>query len=247
MSDFQNKSQEIGFFNKFTQDKDYDSLTPYGYRSIIRSFHQCMGARFSQVRKAVDLGCGTGSFTRRFFNETGIDSVGVDIAIQAIGRAKNKNDGTKYFVSDIDQVGIKSESMDLVIFSGVLHHFSDMTACLNEAYRILKKGGMVISYDPHINNPGMWLYRHPSSIFYSKEGITDNERLLSKKDMKDALQKSKFSHIKTTAISGVTISYLESPKARFLLPFYNAQEYLLGFLPIAQNIGSFLICYAEKE
>jgi ubiquinone/menaquinone biosynthesis C-methylase UbiE len=244
---FQNKSQEITYFNNFTREKDYDSLTPYGYQSIIIAFHQCLGERFSQVRNAVDLGCGSGSFTRRFFNKEGINCFGVDIALQAIQRARSNDDGIYYFVSDISQAGIKSESMDLIIFSGVLHHFLDMTACLNEAYRILKKGGTVLSYDPHINNPCMWLYRHPGSIFYSKAGKTDNEKLLSKKEMQEALQKSKFCNIKTVAISGVTISYLESPLARLFLPLYNTLEYFLGLLPIAKNIGSFLICYAEKE
>lgn len=242
----QDSLQEIAFFDEFTRSRDYDSLMPCGYRAIIKAFCECLGPRRSQVRTAVDLGCGTGSFTRRFFQQDGLVGVGVDISFQAILRAVSKDDGIHYFVSDISRTAIKDGSVDLVVFSGVLHHFPDMTACLNEARRILRKGGMFLSYDPHIHNPCMWLYRHPRSLFYSKAGKTANERLLSKQEMQEALHKSGFINIKTLAISGVAISYLESPAARRFLAFYNAFEFLLGLLPVSRSIGSFLICYAEK-
>jgi len=134
-----------------------------------------------------------------------------------------------------------------VIFSGVLHHFADLDTCLREAYRILKKGGVVLSYDPHMNNPGMWLYRHPDSPFFSTSGRTDNERLLGKAEMQEAFKKAGFTSVEIRAISGVTISYLESRFARAFLPLYNAGEFLLGLTPLAKFFGSFLICGAMKE
>jgi len=146
----QNVSQEISFFNQFTSEKEYDSLTSYGYGSIIRAFQQYLGQQKTDICTAVDLGCGTGSFTRRFFDPNNMLVLGVDIALAAIQRAKSKNDGVKYFVSDINQLGIKNESVDLVILSGVLHHFPRPQEALKEAFRILKKGGVVLSYDPHI-------------------------------------------------------------------------------------------------
>ncbi len=243
----QNRHQEISFFNNFAQNKDYDSLTEYGYRSIIKAFHKLLEEKSLNIHTAVDFGCGTGSFTRRFLKNSPIKSYGVDIAFDAIQRAQSKNDNTHYFVSDISNVGIKNESMDLVIFSAVLHHFPNISPCLDEAYRILKKGGILLSFDPHLHNPFMWLYRNPNSIFYSNVGITANERLLSKDEMREVLKKTRFSDIKISAISGVTISYVESTSAFFLLPFYNSIEFGLGLLPIAKDIGSFLICYARKE
>ncbi|MDE2221656.1 MAG: class I SAM-dependent methyltransferase [Candidatus Omnitrophica bacterium] len=242
----QDRNEEIAFFDRFTKDRDYDSLTAYGYQSIIKAFRRCLGPTWEQVRTAADLGCGTGSFTRRFFENKAANVVGIDISRQAIHRAQAKKDGIHYLVSDISKTGLKSGSMDLVIFSGVLHHFPDTGPCLREAYRILKKGGALLSYDPHIGNPGMWLYRHPRSPFCSKAGKTDNERLLSKRQMQEALQQADFTRIQIRAISGVTISYLESKTAGAFLPFYNAQEYLLGLLPVADSLGSFLICHGRK-
>ena len=241
----QDPQKEIEFFNRFAQDKDYDSLTDYGYKSIIKAFKRHAGARLDSVQTGVDLGCGTGSFTRRFFTPA-IKAFGVDISIQAVERAQSKKDEIVYFVSDISALGIKSNSVDLVVFSGVLHHFPDPAPVLKEAYRILRKGGLLLSYDPHIKHPGMWLYRHPSSPFFSKIGKTDNEILLSKEGMQSRLKETGFTGVQTTAISGVGISYLESPLARLFLPFYNCLEFILGLLPVADDIGSFLICSAEK-
>ena len=243
----QDKSAEIKFFDRFTLQKDYDSLTEEGYSSIESAFRECLGENSSKIQNAIDLGCGTGSFTRRFLNPAKIKSFGADISLNAIQRARSKNDGIQYCVSDICQLGIKDASMDLVIFSGVLHHFPEIEICLNEAYRILKKNGIVLCFEPHINNPFMWLYRHPKSFFYSKTGITKNEHLLSKKDLQQALEKSKFNSCKIFAISGVTFSFVESPFARILLPLYNLVESLLGKLKLAKNYGSFVICCGKKE
>jgi len=246
-TDFQDSSDEIAFFNGFTQKMDYDTLTPYGYQSILRAFNHFIGPNVPRINNAVDLGCGTGSFTRRLKDQWNFHTYGVDIAFQAICRAKNKKDGIKYFVSNISRLGIKNESMDLVIFSGVLHHFPRPEQCLHEAFRILKHGGIILSYDPHINNPCMWLYRHPSSPFCSKTGRTDNEKLLKKQEMIASLTEARFADIKTRAISGVTMTYVESRKARIFLPLYNMAEYFLGLTPLAKAFGSFLICYAQKK
>lgn len=247
MTHAQDTSKEIAFFNRFAEKSDYDSLTPYGYASIICAFHNYLNGRLSNIRRAVDLGCGSGSFTRRFLGGGNKFVVGVDIALEAVIRAKNKKDGIVYFVSDISRLGIKDESVDLVIFSGVLHHFSQSEPSLREAYRILKKGGIVLTYDPHIKHPGMWLYRHPASPFCSTAGRTDNERLLGAPEMQESFKNAGFSAIETTAISGVTISYLESRRASVFLPLYNAAEFLLGLTPFSKSHGSFLICGATKE
>jgi len=64
--------------------------------------------------------------------------------------------------------------------------------------------------------------------------------------MQECLVEAGFVEVKTRAISGITISYLESRTARIFLPFYNMIEYLLGLTPLAGTFGSFLICGARK-
>lgn len=242
----QDLTKEIEFFDRCNQTRGYDVLTQYGYSRIIDNLRKFFDNRLEGA-KILDLGCGSGAFTRQVATTAQTTLFGVDISLQAILIAQDKNDGIHYCISDLAQLGIKKESFDVVIFSGVLHHFPDVGPCLSEGFRILKKGGGFFSFDPHLNNPFMWLYRHPHSPFYSKCGKTNNEQLLSADQMNKALTEAGFCRIKVYPISGVTFKYLPSRIGRFLLPAYNTIEFLLGFSPWANKIGSFLICCGEKE
>lgn len=242
----QDSKNEKVFFDRFNQSRGYDVLTSFGYHSIIKNFKKYSGGRLKGAR-IIDLGCGTGAFTRQLASHVQSKFFGVDISLKAIQIARDKNDGIQYWVVDLAQLGIKGESFDVVVFSGVLHHFPDMKPCLAEGYRILKPGGCLLSFDPHLNNPFMWFYRHRSSPFYSKCGKTDNEALLSINQMKKVLAEVGFSMIDVHPISGVTFKYVQSRIGRFFLPFYNIFEFLLGISSCAQTMGSFLVCYGVKQ
>ncbi len=104
----------------------------------------------------------------------------------------------------------------------------------------------MLSYDPNVKNPFMWLYRHPSSPFFSNLGKTDNERLLSAEDMSQVMKDVGFISIDNHCISGVTFKTIMSNTGKFLLPLYNAIECFFGISPLAHKYGSFLVCYGEK-
>lgn len=234
---------EKDFFNNFTLSRDYDSLSHRAYERLIEHFNNKIDDH--NIATALDLGCGSGSFTRRFFNNTSC-VIGIDIALNTIKRAIQHQDKFFYINGDLNRLPIKSNSIDLVLFSGSLHHFPILETPLQQAYRVLKPGGILISYDPHINNPIMWLYRHPKSPLYSMKGKTANEILMDKSSTRETLIKAGFTSIETDAISGIEITHLESPFLRPLLPFYNAFENLLGVSPLSKQFGSFLITYAKK-
>ncbi|MCK4763075.1 MAG: class I SAM-dependent methyltransferase [Candidatus Aminicenantes bacterium] len=271
----QDKSKEKAFFDRFSAVKEYDVFTPYGYRSIIEDYLKLIGSRVAKKgtpgetkqkffggsrgaifqksppgrrrqEKIIDLGCGTGNFTRRFAASYEARFFGLDISQKSAALAARLDPGINYCAGDIEHCCFKKENFDIVLFSGVLHHFEDYETCLREGFRLLKKGGCMLSYDPNIKNPAMWLYRHPASPFFSKKGKTDNEQLLSVSQLALSLQKTGFTNIDVHGIGGVTFKYVESRVGRLLLPFYNLFEALLGLIPPAKKYGSFVIAYGEK-
>lgn len=246
----QDKSKEKEFFDQFSAAKDYDVFTSYGYKTIIREYLELINIPSFQELKIIDLGCGTGAFAREFKKivdeHKANDFFGLDISTQSINLAAKLAPGIHFCTGDIEQCCFKNNVFDIVLFSGVLHHFTDFETCLEEGYRILKKGGFALSYDPHIKNPFMWLYRHPSSPFFSKKGKTDNERLLSGREIKRALEKVGFINVIVRGKSGVTFKYVASKAGRVLLPVYNLLEILLGMSPLASRYGSFVIGCGEK-
>ena len=92
----------------------------------------------------------------------------------------------------------------------------------------------------------MWLYRSPSSPFYSNVGKTDNEVLLTRKQLRSELAQTGFERISVRGIGGITHRYVESRMARALLPLYNIYEDLLKVSPLQDRLGTFLISFGVK-
>lgn len=244
----QDKSKEKNFFDSFSSAREYDVFTAYGYKSLIRRYLKLIRIPAFPKTRIIDLGCGTGAFTKRFRESYGVEKnfFGLDISKKSINLAAKLAPGIHFCTGDIEQCCFKDQSFDIVLFSGVLHHFTDLEPCLMEGYRILKNNGCALSYDPNIENPFMWLYRHPSSPFFSPKGKTGNERLLSAKQVSTALREVGFTNVMTPCISGMTFKYVASAFGRLVLPLYNLLEILWGISPLASKYGSFIIGYGEK-
>ena len=94
--------------------------------------------------QAVDLGCGTGSYTVSL-RQQGLSVMGVDISERMLDVARRKSSGDIVFVqSDLRRLPFASEQFDLAICNVVLEFVSDPGAVLSEAYRIVKPGGRLI-------------------------------------------------------------------------------------------------------
>ncbi|MFA6088463.1 MAG: class I SAM-dependent methyltransferase [Candidatus Woesearchaeota archaeon] len=239
---YQNKKKEAIFFDKFS-NQDYDVFTKKGYVQIINQFRNQVKPKKGEI--LVDFGCGTGAFTKHLLSY-GVKIIGIDLSKGCINYAKKHVKGIKFETGDIEKTRFKDNSVDIIVFSGVLHHFDDFSKTIQEAYRILKKGGRIFAYDPNKKNPVMWLYRDKHSPIHSKTGRTDNERLLTKREIVKVLNRFGYEEIKVYGISKVTYSYVESKLGRiFLLPLYNAFESLFPSF-LSKKYGSFLISVAKK-
>jgi len=239
----QNKTAEIVFFNKFGTSLVYDVFSEKGYKRIIDEFLKYFTP--AKDLKVMDFGCGTGSFISRFL-DYGMQLHGMDISQNCINYAKSRYAGILFNIGDIENTGFPDGTFDVIFLSGVLHHFYDFTKALQECHRVLKKGGVVLGYDPHKMNPFFWLYRSKNSPFNSIKGITENERILTKKEIKDAIKSSGFSEYDVYSISGVSYKYIEHKLAFLFLPIYNFLEQMMDLPILRSRFGSFLISYARK-
>lgn len=239
----QNKRAEACFFDKFGASLDYDVFDAKGYQRIVDEFLKYFTPK--KGFKVIDFGCGTGSFTAKFLNY-GLELYGIDISQNCINYAKKKYPDISFDVGDIEHTAYLDESFDIIFLSGVLHHFTDFSNVLKECYRVLKKGGIILGYDPHKLNPFMWLYRCKNSPFYSSKGVTENERPLTKREIRNMIATTGFSEFEVYSISGVTYQYIDTQLSFILVPAYNLLEKIMDFQPVRERFGSFLITYAKK-
>lgn len=238
----QNKHAEIDFFSK---QPSWEVLTEKSYKRLIKFFFEMVKPNPSEV--ILDLGCGTGAFTSRIAR-TFPNIIGIDISPELIETAKKTNPRVIYKVNDIEKLEIDENSVDICTLFGVLHHFQNIEKVMHEVHRVLRKGGRFWSYDPHKYNPAFFIYRDSSSPFMSKSGRTENERLLTRTELKHVCNKVGFANTDTRIISGITHSYIHGRIAQKILPVYNLWECVLGYSPFSRYIGSYVLgCGTKKE
>ena len=241
------KKLESAFFDEFeAKYGDYDVLGEYAYSRLLKTFaeriHPGPGMR------CIDLGCGTGAFTRRLLSFR-LDLTGMDISPRCVELANKRSTTEKYVTGDLMHTTFESNCADIICYSGVLHHIdqrAERVRALEEGLRILKPGGRLFAYDPSGHSPSMWLYRSPSSPLYSTKGKTENEVLLGRDELSGELAAAGFSNVSVRGLSGITYRFVESSMARVILPLYNLYEILMMAWPLQNRFGTFLISTASK-
>ena len=227
----QNKQREIDFFNQYASaEGDYDVFTDRSNLKIVRSSVDFGGLR--PPGRMVDLGCGTGVFTKILF-DLGFQTEGLDISDGLIEVARKKYPSILFKVGDVEALPYESESVDGILLSGILHHLPDLSRCAKEIFRVLKPRGAFVAFDPNRQNPFMWLYRDKSSPFYSSKGVTENERPLLTKEISPVFTEAGF-QVSFKYLSGLHYRYVASGAVRWALPIYNFLDEAL-FWPAFMN------------
>lgn len=240
---FQDKDAEKRFFDEFAGRGAYDVFDERGYRRLTKELLELV--KLARGQTFLDIGCGTGAFTERLAGLT-LDGVGLDISSQNLRAASHNLPQTTFVAGDTEYLPFPEEQFDLVTFSGILHHLPLLERALEEAWRVLKPGGRIFAYDPNCRNPAMWLYRSPNSPFSTREGITTNERLLSRQELESSLAAAGFMDVICRGVSGITYRYVAGFFARKMLALYNLADVLLDKSGLGRHIGSFLISYGRK-
>ena len=121
---------------------------------------------------AADLGCGPGLLAIELARQTpGLRVVGVDLSPEMLaqGEENARESGVEEHVSfrlgDVVNVPVPDGSLDLVVSTLSLHHWSNPTAVLNEIARILRPGGAFYVLDLRRDMPApayllLWFVTH---------------------------------------------------------------------------------------
>jgi ubiquinone/menaquinone biosynthesis C-methylase UbiE len=98
--------------------------------------------------RVLDIGCGEGFFTKRFYSCQAAHVDALDIEHDAIVRARRRNSDAKvnYFQADAVTTDFPSPSYDVIVWDGALGHFApDVTdAMLLKIKRYLRTGGVFV-------------------------------------------------------------------------------------------------------
>ncbi len=151
-------------------------LTPIDDERVIIALSHTNG-------RVLDVGCGSNFFVKSYKN-----GVGVDVANWK---------GSDELVSDAAQLPYKSKSFDTVSYLACLNHISNREDSMKEAYRLLKKDGIVLvtMITPKLGKFVHWLrYRHDPD--HKSRGIHEGELLgMSSEQVIKIMKNAGFSNI----------------------------------------------------
>lgn len=100
-------------------------------------------------RKILDLGCGTGIYTK-ILKKRGAIASGIDLSPKMIELAKKNVKGVDFRVGSVYKLPYKPGTFDMVLASLVMNYFSNLDKAFREIKRVLKRDGVFIF---SIDNP----------------------------------------------------------------------------------------------
>jgi len=109
----------------------------------------------SELRKygcqnVLDVGCGSGDLVREI-NRNGFTAQGMDISEKALEAARKLDPVSTFTTHVADQPGwpFEANSMDCITMLEVLEHLFDLNVTLDEIYKTLKPGGLLVASVPY--------------------------------------------------------------------------------------------------
>jgi len=126
-------------------------LNVFPFPGIISFFKKDKFKKKSKI-KILEIGCGAGN-NLIFLAREGFDVYGVDISSSAISflkkKIKQKKLKSQIKIGNINKLDYPNNYFDYVLDRAVLTHHTnkEISIILNETYRILKKGGKIMSFD----------------------------------------------------------------------------------------------------
>lgn len=95
-------------------------------------------ANFSGAETVLEVGCGTGHFTR-WLSDQGFRVVGLDISPAMLAEATKRN-GVPYVVGDALALPFADRSIDIVVFITTLEFVANPQSAMSEAVRVARHG-----------------------------------------------------------------------------------------------------------
>ncbi len=97
------------------------------------------------TEKYLDIGCGTGNYTHVFAKQ-GYQFIGVDPSDQMLENAKKQNSSITWKIGKAEKIPILTESVDGIIASLTLHHWTNLDQGFSELNRVLKPEGKIVIF-----------------------------------------------------------------------------------------------------
>ena len=197
MRDFEKMSRE--HFDR--QAKEYDKKVRVNYSKFPRISCRDVARRLKNhnFERLLDIGCGTGYLIKLLQNRKNAEYYGLDLSTEMIEIAKAKFDDNVYLIEgSADELPYPYEVFDVACCVQSFHHYPYPDKAMQEANRVLKKGGLYILSDTGCSGIAKYfdnfIFRH-----FMKSG---DYAAYSRKDIEKMMIKNGFSIVASEKVRG---------------------------------------------
>ena len=235
--------RERQFFDHYVQEAgDFNPFSEAGWNRLRRAFAELVRPASGDT---LAVGCGTGQ-SRQVYAPWFTTYTGVDLSPESIAIARRQHPEDRFLVADACRLPFAENEFDLVAFSSVLHHIGEFPTALQEAFRVVKPGGRVFSFDPHALHPAFALFRNPRSPCYLSQGVSPNERPLTTRELGTAYRQAGFTDIRQRCQSAISYRHVAPKLLNTLLGVYNAADAVWQMTGCGRWFGSFVLTCGVK-
>jgi ubiquinone/menaquinone biosynthesis C-methylase UbiE len=237
------EAERMYFDSLATGQGDFNPFAPRGWATIRNQFERWLGSR--ENLRVLDVGSGTGH-SRQLYMRRAAHYLGLDLSGESIERARKLFPESEWVVGNACQLNFDDGSFDAVAFSSVLHHIPEFSQALDEAWRVLRPGGVVMAFDPNLLHPAMAMLRWPKSPFYSPQGVSPNECPLLPTTLRREFSRAGFVRVHQRCQSNIPYRSVAPRWANTLLRAYNFADRMWALSGLDRWFGTFVLTFAEK-
>jgi SAM-dependent methyltransferase len=218
--------------------------TPAGEARVARRvewFRQSAG--LGPGVRALECGCGTGIFTRRFA-ALNADITAVDISLDLLGEARQlcTARNVDFRQTNLENpVELEDNSFDVIYGVSVLHHLS-LEKALPALFSKLKLGGRFVFSEPNLLNPiNRYLLFVDDLDVRKRRGVSPNEMAFTPHELRQALERAGF-----RVESLECRDFMHPSVPELLIPPMQLLEAIAESTPLLRNISGSLWVVASK-
>ena len=146
-----------------SQASEYDARETAYYSKYPKISCRDVSERLRSVsyEKLLDVGCGTGYLFELLIAQQEAEYHGLDLSPEMLKMAESKFGGRVALVEGAAaRLPYADHSFDVVTCIQSFHHYPDPDKAMQEAFRVLKPGGLYILSDTGVGGIGGWIDNH---------------------------------------------------------------------------------------
>lgn len=128
-----------------------EAMKNYFEASRLKFYNEVLQFIPRSYKKILDIGCGNGYFLSKIAERDknhGENMIGVDYAESGFENGRSLLSKTQFIKSVAEKMPFSDETFDVIIMMETLEHLEKWKEALDEAYRVLSKGGCFIVTAP---------------------------------------------------------------------------------------------------